>query len=294
MRYSQSMGSYDHRRHAGNAGDVWKHFLLCEAAGFLIEESRSSPSRPSRPCLAYMESHAGRPDYHLNAPGEWQGGIGRILPLTLESGLRDFFYFDILADCSSGSSDGSIVYPGSGRLICELAKRKKARFSADLWDDDRDVSASWDSFLRACEPYGSCRTAQISFHQGEGFSGVLSRLNKSPPGLLFIDPPYVDSDDALQAKALLQTAVRRGWTVLWWYMTDVRTLPQQEDRESQDRQSRDRESLAALELVFGEAGLDGGRWSGSTVALAGGQQFHRLLQHLGLQKERLIRMLKSV
>ncbi len=34
------MGYYDHRRHAGNAGDVWKHFLLCEAAGFLISGGR--------------------------------------------------------------------------------------------------------------------------------------------------------------------------------------------------------------------------------------------------------------
>ena len=31
------MGHYDHRVHAGNAGDVWKHFLLLEAADCLLD-----------------------------------------------------------------------------------------------------------------------------------------------------------------------------------------------------------------------------------------------------------------
>ncbi|HNY34810.1 MAG TPA: hypothetical protein PKK68_09165, partial [Methanothrix soehngenii] len=66
------MGRYDHRNHAGNAGDVWKHFILLEAADWLLASGGS---------LAYAESHAGRPEYILNAPGEWQGGIGRVWPI---------------------------------------------------------------------------------------------------------------------------------------------------------------------------------------------------------------------
>ena len=81
------MGHYNHRVHAGNAGDVWKHFLLLEAADCLLDPDGS---------LVYAESHVGRPEYALRAPGDWEGGIGKIWP-HLPS-LKNFCYFDILAD----------------------------------------------------------------------------------------------------------------------------------------------------------------------------------------------------
>jgi 23S rRNA (adenine2030-N6)-methyltransferase len=46
------MGHYDHRVHAGNAGDVWKHFLLLEAANYLLDSDSS---------LVYAESHVDAP-----------------------------------------------------------------------------------------------------------------------------------------------------------------------------------------------------------------------------------------
>jgi len=312
------MGAYDHRRHVGNAGDVWKHFLLSEAAGFLMDSSRGSAAAPG---LVYLESHAGRPDYTLRAPGEWQGGIGRILPLiSLHGGLRDFSYFDILADLNSNRSDDTITYPGSGRLICELAKKKKASLSAHLWDNDHDVAESWNCFLGQADHCRPSPPIQISFQEGDGFSGVVPWLQSSSsssysssssssslsspfspfsPGLLFIDPPYVDPNDEPWARSLLKRASSQGWTILWWYMTELRTMP---------RLSGDRD-LAALELQFEEAGLDGGKWKGSAVALAGPQRnangsigmgeaeagrFDRLIAHLEHQRKRLIRMLKSV
>ncbi len=66
------MGHYDHRMHAGNAGDVWKHFLLLEAADCLLTPDSS---------LVYAESHVGRPEYSLKAAGDWEGGIGKIWPV---------------------------------------------------------------------------------------------------------------------------------------------------------------------------------------------------------------------
>ena len=80
------MRHYDHRGHAGNAGDVWKHFLLLEAASSLLIPDSS---------LVYAESHVGRPDYALHAPGDWVGGIGKCWPLLPH--LKNFYYFDILA-----------------------------------------------------------------------------------------------------------------------------------------------------------------------------------------------------
>ena len=52
---------YDHRTHAGNAGDVWKHFILAEVADYLLSK---------RKILTYIESHVGYPRYNLCSSGE--------------------------------------------------------------------------------------------------------------------------------------------------------------------------------------------------------------------------------
>ena len=190
------MGHYDHRVHAGNAGDVWKHFLLLEAADCLLDPDGS---------LVYAESHVGRPEYALRAPGDWEGGIGKIWPLL--PSLRNFCYFDILADLNpespsfvppqpvsnqvSGSISGPfsrpLLYPGSARLIYELAKRKGANLQADVWDNDPGVASSWESFTQAAaaKSTGSFPPAKIVFHQGDGFLGVLSRLKQISGGTPF-------------------------------------------------------------------------------------------------------------
>ncbi len=273
------MGHYNHRVHAGNAGDVWKHFLLLEAADCLLDPDGR---------LVYAESHVGRPEYALRAPGDWEGGIGKIWP-RLPS-LRNFCYFDIMADLNpekpysfphSEPVLSPLLYPGSARLIYELAKRKGASLQADVWDNDPGVASSWESFTQAAaaKSTGSFQPAKIVFHQGDGFLGVLSRLRRSPAGLLLIDPPYIDPEDVRLAEKLLQRAKDLGWIVLWWYMMDMKTAP---------------DDLQTFELQFAEAGLEGGRWKGAVVAFAGGdsERFDHLISHVHLQIQNFIRILK--
>ncbi len=287
------MGRYDHRKHAGNAGDVWKHFLLLEASDWLFASGSS---------LVYAESHAGRPEYVLNAPGKWQGGIGRIwhhLP-----SLTDFCYFDILKNLNQAglppatnerqtamsSSDKvsetvsmpviyPIIYPGSARLIYELAKRRRSSLQADVWDNDAAVAYAWKSFSNSARSASSSEPNGIVFHQGDGFAGVMSIMSRSPPGLLFIDPPYVDPEDVPLAEELLKTAQDRGWIVMWWYMMNMLTAP---------------DCLQSFELLFSEAGLDCGRWAGAVVALAGrrDKRLDGLISHLHRRREAFIRILK--
>ena len=117
-RTALAMRHYDHRVHAGNAGDVWKHFLLLEAADCLLTPDSS---------LVYAESHVGRPEYALKAPGDWEGGIGKIWPIL--PSLRNFCYFDILADLNPKSP--SSVPAGTGF---------EAGFWTDFWIDFRTFS----------------------------------------------------------------------------------------------------------------------------------------------------------
>jgi 23S rRNA (adenine2030-N6)-methyltransferase len=286
------MNHYDHRVHAGNAGDVWKHFLLLEAANHLLEPGGS---------LVYAESHAGRPEYVLRAPGDWEGGIGKIWPLL--PSLRDFSYFKIMADLNSASPSpvqakqpfpGSnltsehgpisgpilkpIAYPGSTCLIYELAQRRGANLQARVWDDDADVAGSWEDFITRARSTRSIPQAEIVFHQGDGFEGVLSYLCSSPPGLLFIDPAYIDPKDAILAKKLLQRAKDLGWIVLWWYLMDMQTAPLGLDR---------------FELRFSQAGLNGGKWKGAVVAFAGedGDRYDRLISHINQQIRKFFKIL---
>lgn len=265
------MGRYDHREHAGNAGDVWKHFLLLEAADCLLDSQGS---------LVYAESHAGRPHYILKSPGEWKGGIGRIWNLL--PSLRDFPYFKMLSDLNSSAlkRPSKILYPGSSRQVYELTRRRGADLQAHVWDKQSDVAASWQAYLQE----DSARGLAFSFHQSDGFSGLLSRLSRptsdpSLAGLLFIDPPYLDPRDAAMAERLLQEARESGWIVLWWYMMDTMTAPT---------------GLEALELDFAPAGLDGGRWKGAGVAVAGpeGDLLSQLLHRLDRSMEKFIRILK--
>ena len=68
------MLSYQHIYHAGNLADVQKHALLCAMLEYL--------TRKDKP-LSYLETHAGRGLYQLDAPeavktGEAAAGIDLI------------------------------------------------------------------------------------------------------------------------------------------------------------------------------------------------------------------------
>ena len=192
------MRHYDHRMHAGNAGDVWKHFLLLEAADCLLTPDSS---------LVYAESHVGRPAYSLKAAGDWEGGIGKIWPVLPT--LLNFSYFDILNELNPR---GLATYPGSARLVWELARRKGSKLEIEAWDTDSEVAAAWREYPE---------TTSLSFHLGDGFSGVMSLLDEAIPGLLLMDPPYLDPGDTSAAERLFDRARELEWTVLCWYLVEM-------------------------------------------------------------------------
>jgi len=156
-------------------------------------------------------------------------------------------------------------YPGSAALVLEAAKRCKTDLRPEIWDADPGVAAAWQGF------------SGVRFHLGDGFSGVESLLECSPPGLLLIDPPYIDPSDKRMAEKLLFRARDLGWVVLWWYMMETETTP--------------KGRLEKFELDFAKIGLDGGRWKGCVVAVAGAGD--ELLCHFRVQSDRLIEIISS-
>lgn len=237
---------YDHRIHAGNAGDVWKHFILAEAVDYLLIE---------RKILTYAESHVGYPKYNLGTPGEWECGIGRCWPHI--SALDVFCYFRIIENMNS---QGLVCYPGSTNLVLDVARRQGCNIDVEVWDIDPLVAAAW---------YGDPR---VNFKLEDGFMGVQSILDRSLPGMVLIDPPYLDENDIKQAWNLLRSAEKAGWIVLWWQMVGEETAMEA--------------SLRKYTLRFSDANLDCRRWLGATMAVAGGDA--HLIEHLGVQVQRFL------
>lgn len=187
--------SYDHSEHAGNAGDLWKHILLSEAAAYML----------SRSDLVYAESHAGYPEYRLGPEGEWRWGIGRCWHLRSRI---DGPYFAVLKEMNGNQI---LRYPGSAQIVLRLGKAFGRRIVAELWDISEDVERSW----RACPG--------AAFHLGDGFSGVMNLLKRGDPGLLLIDPPYKEDHD--RAIDLLKEASNRGWVAMSWHIMDSVSFP---------------------------------------------------------------------
>jgi len=232
---------YDHRKHAGNAGDVWKHLILAEVADYLLSE---------RKILTYIESHVGYPKYNLSTPGEWEYGIGRCWHYI--SALKIFPYFRIIEDMNP---QGLVCYPGSTDIVLEIARRQCCDISAEVWDTNPSVAAAWHEDPR------------VNFHLEDGFKGVQSILDLSLPGMILIDPPYVDENDIKQAWNLLRSAEKAGWVVLWWQMVGEETAPEA--------------SLRKYTLRFSEANLDCSRWPGATMAVTDADA--HLIEHLDMR-----------
>lgn len=227
---------YDHTSHAGNAGDVWKHFILAEVAYRLMTTEKR---------LNYIESHVGHSEYSLDQTGEWLDGIGRCWDHPAL--IKEFSYFRILAKMNPG---GLRKYPGSARLVAEISRETGSVLEADIWDINPGVEASWQSAAQ----FGSDK---FRFHIGDGFKGVKSLINKFQPVLLLIDPPYLNRRDFAKASDLFKIAKTFNWTALWWQMKDFNAVVEPYC------------NLKSYSINFAEAGLSCGKWIGATMALVG-------------------------
>ncbi len=249
------MCRYDHRVHAGNAGDVWKHFILLEAACYLLIPESD---------LVYAESHSGRPEYTLCTPGDWEGGIGKFWPLL--PSLSSFFYFSAISDFNPSSLRR---YPGSTCLIQHCAKKIRKRLRAEIWDIDDDVAVEWQ------------QRPGVIFHKSDGFNGVNILLNNSCAGLLFIDPPYLDDYDDLRSIRLLCLAEEKKWTALCWH-------PIESDLGIDSFLEA---GFKAQTLYFEEAGLEAGSMIGSAVLFVSPDE--NIGTYLDKRKVELLRAIRS-
>jgi 23S rRNA (adenine2030-N6)-methyltransferase len=188
------MLSYQHLYHAGNAADVHKHAALAVALEYL--------TRKDKP-LSYIETHAGRGLYDLNAPeavktGEAAQGIAR---------LQDQFpkghaYLKAL----SAHSDG--LYPGSPAIARAMLRPQDSLHLAELHPQEYAA-------LRE-----NLRGPNVHIYQQDGLALAQSLCPPTPRrGLMLVDPSYEIKADYAQIPKWL-TALTKKWNVgvvMIWY-----------------------------------------------------------------------------
>ena len=193
------MLSYQHAYHAGNLADVWKHALLAWMLGRLADKPKP---------LCYIETHAGRGLYRLDAPeavktGEAASGI-------LRAGVASWFppdhpYMHALA--AVRAAHGAMAYPGSPLIADALLRPGDTLHFADLHPAERAALVA-------------VMGRRATIHAADCLALALSLTPPTPRrGLMLLDPSWEVKADYDRMPGLI-ARVHRRWNVgilaLWY------------------------------------------------------------------------------
>ncbi|UVE18300.1 23S rRNA (adenine(2030)-N(6))-methyltransferase RlmJ [Pseudomonas sp. LS44] len=203
--------NYRHAFHAGNHADVFKHLTLSRLIGLL--------SRKEAP-FAYLDSHAGVGLYDLKGDqasrtDEWREGIERLWQLEAPALAKDY-----LRVIRSLNPDGQLrYYPGSPELARQLTREQDRLHLNEKHPEDGELLKD--------NMRGDRR---VAVHAGEGWHIPRALLPVSEKrGLLLIDPPFEQADEAQRCVQALQEAIgrmRQTVVVIWYPIKDLRQLRQ--------------------------------------------------------------------
>lgn len=205
--------NYRHAYHAGNHADVLKHAVLALALTHL--KAKAKPFR-------FVDAHAGIGLYRLDSEeasktGEWEAGAGRLIardgtPLALDAAAEaalEPWRACVTAVNPTGTFE---IYPGSPAIAQHLLRSDDRLTLNELHPQDVGT-------LR--ETLG--RDHRMTVSALDALSAVKAAL--PPPekrGLVLIDPPYEQDNEAQRALAAMREGVRRfatGVFVLWYPIT---------------------------------------------------------------------------
>jgi 23S rRNA (adenine2030-N6)-methyltransferase len=186
--------NYRHAYHAGNFADCFKHALLVALV--------KSFARKASPFFV-LDTHAGAGRYDLEAEaarrtGESESGIRRLM-LGKSAVLERYL----------GLVETLGLYPGSPTIIRALLRPSDRLACCETHPDDSSL------LQRQFH-----RDPQVEVHQRSGWEALGALL---PPnekrGLVFVDPPFEDSNEfAIMANGLRRAHGRFGNGVLAaWY-----------------------------------------------------------------------------
>ncbi len=189
------MLSYQHSYHAGNPADLHKHLVLAGLLGLLTRKARG---------ISYMETHAGRGLYDLDAAEALKTAEAAegIKALT----LPDCPLADVLE--TTRARHGVSAYPGSPLIAQTLLRDQDRLHLMELHP------AEFGALRRAL------RNETTAVHKRDGYEGVLSLSPPKPrKGLVLVDPSYEVKTEYEQVAAFTHKLMAK-WpeaTVMIWY-----------------------------------------------------------------------------
>ncbi|NJM34605.1 MAG: 23S rRNA (adenine(2030)-N(6))-methyltransferase RlmJ [Rhodomicrobium sp.] len=196
--------NYRHAFHAGNHGDVLKHIVLTRILAALARKEK-----PYR----VIDAYAGAGIYDLSGveagkTGEWQGGIGKLgepFPSEIETLLAPY-----RATIAALNPDRALrLYPGSPEIALGMMRAGDRLIANELHPEDGERLAR--HFAR--EP-----RVKVMRLDAE----ICVKASLPPPerrGLILIDPPYEQKDEAAKALRMLAEGLTRfatGIFMLWY------------------------------------------------------------------------------
>jgi len=190
------MLSYQHIYHAANPADVHKHALLAAMLDYLTAKDK---------LLSYLETHAGRGLYRLDAAEALKTGEAAAGTALLSKFALDHPYLRALA--AIREEHGENAYPGSPLLASTLLRKGDRLHLAEL--HPQEFAALSDVM-----------THKAKCHAQDGFEMAHKVCPPEPRrGLLLIDPSYeVKSDYETIPTQVLK--LHRKWNVgviaLWY------------------------------------------------------------------------------
>lgn len=191
------MLSYQHAYHAGNLADVHKHAAL----SWMLDYLRAKP-KP----LSYIESHAGRALYRLDAAeaektGEAAQGIAKVAG-WFEAAHP---YARVLAE--TRAAHGATAYPGSPEIAARLLRAEDRLHLAELHPQEHAALAA-------------AMGARAKVHRRDGLEMAVALTPPEPRrGLLLIDPSWEIKEDYRQVPQAIRRVARKwpvGCIVLWY------------------------------------------------------------------------------
>lgn len=196
--------NYRHAYHAGNHGDVLKHIILVRLLAHL--------NRKEKP-YRVIDAHAGIGLYALDGveagkTREWEGGAGKMSePFAPEIEALLAPWRAIIAALNP---DGALrLYPGSPEIAARMMRPADRMTANELHRQDSETLAA---HFR--------RDRQVTVTGLDAETCVKATL--PPPerrGLVLIDPPYEQRDEAAKAARTLAAGVKRfatGIFMLWY------------------------------------------------------------------------------
>jgi 23S rRNA (adenine2030-N6)-methyltransferase len=200
--------NYRHEFHAGNHIDVFKHATLV----FVLEHLLGKPQP-----FAVLDTHAGVGVYDLTSEAalkthESADGVGRIFGRPLQTAST---YAGLIEKMNPS---GLKVYPGSPEIVRSLMRDKDRLMACELHPDDSES-------LR--QRFRSDRRVQV--HHRDGYEAISALV--PPPerrGLVFVDPPFEERNEASRLVQALQTGLKKWPTGMFaaWYPIKDRVVAQ--------------------------------------------------------------------